>query len=256
MLSRLILVLLAFAAPASAERWRASYAVTAAGITVMEAEVVFTLGTLGGQAGAPYSIETRVRSRGIAAMVFRGEGHTRAEGIWQGGTLRPRLYHSTGNWRGTLRRTRLEYASDGTMRIATLEPPQDMERTAIPVEDKRGAIDSLSAIILLTDQVRRTARCDTQARTFDGRRLVQFDVSTDPVLHVADRGLLRCVVESRALAGFATDRPLEEAMRPVRSVVVFGVAQVGAPAIPVQVEIASRWWGTIRANLNELALAN
>ena len=252
----LTLALLVFAAPASAERWRASYAITAAGITVMEAVVVFTLGTAGGQAGAPYSIETRVRSRGIAAMVFRGEGQTRAEGVWQGGTLLPRSYLSTGNWRGTPRRTRLEYASDGAMRVATLEPAQDMERTAVPAEDRRGAIDSLSAIILLTDQVRRTARCDTQARTFDGRRLVQFDVTTDPVVHVADRGLLRCVVESRALAGFATDRPLEEAMRPVRSVVVFGVAQVGAPAIPVQVEIASRWWGTIRANLNELALAN
>lgn len=256
MLRGLALALLVLSAPASAERWRASYAITAAGITVMEAEIVFTLGTGEGQARAPYSIETRVRSRGVAAMVFRGEGHTRAEGVWQGDALRPNFFQSTGNWRGTPRRTRLDYAADGTMRITTLEPAQDMERTPVPTEDRRGAIDSLAAMILLTDHVRRTARCDTQARTFDGRRLMQFDVTTDPVVHVADRGLLRCVVESRALAGLGTDRPMEEQMRPVRSTLVFGVAQAGAPAIPVQVEIASRWWGTIRANLSTLALAD
>ena len=251
-----MIALLFLAAPASAERWRANYAITVAGVTVMEAEVVFMLGSVGGRANAPYSIETRVRSRGIAAMVIRGEGHTRAEGVWQGTNLRPTLYHSTGNWRGTPRLTRLEYAADGAMRIATLEPPQDMERTAVPIEERRGAIDSLSAILLLTEQVRRTARCETQARTFDGRRLVQFDVTTDPVVRVADRGLLRCLVESRALGGFPTDRPLEEVTRPVRSIVIFGVPQAGGPAIPVQVEIASRWWGTIRASLSELSSAD
>ena len=256
MLLSLTLALMVLAVPASAERWRASYAITAAGITVMEAEVIFTLGSGAGAGQAGYSIETRVRSRGVAAMVFRGEGHTRAEGVWQGATLRPRLYQSTGNWRGTERLTRLEYAGDGAMRVATLEPTQDMERTPVPVEERRAAIDSLSALIQLTDNVRRTARCDTQARTFDGRRLVQFDVTTDPVVRVADRGLLRCVVESRALGGFPTDRPIEEVTRPVRSVVIFGVPQAGAPAIPVQVEIASRWWGTIRASLNEITSAD
>ena len=256
MLRLLTIALLTIAAPVSAERWRATYAITAAGITVMDAEVIFTLGS-GGNAGASqaYSIETRVRSRGVAAMLFRGAGHTRAEGVWQGATLRPTVYHSTGNWNGTPRLTRLEYA-DGALRVATLEPAEDMERTPVSVEERRAAIDSLSAMVQLTDNVRRTARCDTQARTFDGRRLVQFDVTTDPVLRVADRGLLRCVVESRALGGFPTDRPMEEVTRPVRSVVIFGVPQAGAPAIPVQVEIASRWWGTIRASLNEISSAN
>jgi hypothetical protein len=236
------LVVLLLAAPASAQGWRATYAVTAAGVTVMDAEVRFTLG----QAGAPYAIETQVRSRGVAAMFVRAESTTRSEGQWQGDSARPRLYQSTGTWRGNPRRTRLEYGADGVARIMALEPAQDQERTPVPDDARRGALDALSAVVQLTGHVRRTARCDIQARTFDGRRLTQFDVTTDTQ---AEAGTLRCLVESRPLAGVPTDRPLEETMRPTRSVLVFGVAQPGAPAIPVRVEIASRWWGTIQARL-------
>jgi len=42
----------------------------------------------------------------------------------------------------------------------------------------------------------------------------------------------------------------------VRSIVIFGVPQAGGPEVPVQVEIASRWWGTIRASLSDLSSAD
>ncbi|MEI6158572.1 MAG: DUF3108 domain-containing protein [Roseococcus sp.] len=237
-----------FAAPASAERWRVTYAVTAAGITVADAEVRFSLGS----AGTPYSIETRTRTRGMASWLMRSESQARAEGFLRQGSALPRRYQSDGVWRGINRRAVLDYAPDGTARIATLEPTHDMERTPVPDDARRGHMDPLSAIVLLTDQVRQTARCDISARTFDGRRVTQFDVTTDPVVQAADRGLLRCIVESRPLAGIPLDRPLEEASRPTRSVLLFGVARPGAPAIPVQIEVASRWWGSIQANLIEL----
>lgn len=252
MLARVTLALLLLAAPASAERWRATYTVTAAGITVADAEVRFTLGP----AGTPYFIETRTRSRGLASWLMRSQSEARSEGLLRPGAPQPRRYQTEGIWRGMSRRTVLDYAPDGTARIATLEPLQDMERTPVPDEARRGHIDPLSALVLLTAQVRATARCESQARTFDGRRVVQFDVTTDPIMQAGDRGLLRCIVESRPLAGVATDRPIEDAMRPTRSTLLFGVARPGAPAIPVQVEIASRWWGTIQASLVELTSAD
>ena len=248
MLKRVSLALLLLTAPASAERWRATYAVTAAGITVADAEVQFTLGAN----GTPYSIQTRTRSRGLASWLMRSQSEARSEGIWRTGAAAPRRYQTEGQWRGMNRRTLLEYGPDGTARVATLEPALDMERTPVPDDARRGHIDPLSAMVLLAGHVRETARCDVQTRTFDGRRVVQFEVTTDPIVQVADRGLLRCNVESRALAGIPTDRPLEDAMRPTRSTLLFGVVRPGAPAIPVQIEIASRWWGTIQASLVEL----
>ncbi len=251
MIARAALALLLLAAPASAERWRATYVVTAAGIAVADAEVRFTLGPQ----GSPYSIETRTRSRGLASWLMRSQSEARAEGLLQAAAPLPRSYQSEGHWRGVQRRTRLDYAPDGTSRIVTLEPAQDMERTPVPEDARRGHLDPLSALVLLTAQVRATARCDAQTRTFDGRRVVEFQVVTDPIVQVGDRGLLRCIVESRPTAGVAKDRPIEEAMRPTRSTLLFGVAKPGAPAIPVQIEIASRWWGTIRAELVEMTSA-
>jgi hypothetical protein len=248
MFGRAVLALMLFSAPASAERWRATYVITAAGITVADAEVRFTLGP----AGTPYSIETRSRTRGVAAWLIRSETRAMSEGVLRTGAAQPRRYQTEGSWRGTPRRTLLEYAPDGTARVAALEPMQDMERTPVPDDARRGHIDPLSAIVLLTAHVRETARCDVRARTFDGRRVTAFEVTTHPVVMVSDRGLLRCDVESRPIAGIPLDRPIEDTSRPTRSSLIFGVPQPGAPAIPVQVEIASRWWGTIQASLVEL----
>ena len=252
MFARATLALLLLAAPASAERWRATYVVTAAGVTVADAEVRFSLGPN----GAPYDIETRSRSRGLASWLMRSQSEARSEGVLRAGAPLPRRYQSEGQWRGINRRTVLDYAPDGASRVTTLEPLQDMERTPVPDDARRGNIDPLSALVLLTAKVRDTARCESQIRTFDGRRVVHFEVTTHPVVQVADRGLLRCNVEIRPIAGVALDRPIEDAMRPTRSTLLFGVAQPGAPAIPVQIEIASRWWGTIQASLVELASAD
>lgn len=249
MIGRAALALVLLAAPASAESWRATYAITAAGITVADAEVRFTLGA----PGAPYSIETRTRTRGVASWLIRSDTQARSEGLLRPGAALPRRYQTNGTWRGMTRRSVLEYAADGTVRAATLEPLQDMERTPVPDDARRGHIDPLSAMVLLTAHVRETARCDVRARTFDGRRVTHFEVTTNPVVQVADRGLLRCDVESRPIAGIPLDRPIEDATRPTRSTLLFGVTQPGAPAIPIQVEIASRWWGTIQASLVELA---
>ncbi|UPY37377.1 DUF3108 domain-containing protein [Sediminicoccus sp. KRV36] len=252
MLGRITLALLLLAAPAWAENWRATYVISAAGVHVMDAEIRFTLGP----AGTPYSLETRTRSRGVASLFMRSESQARSEGILRAGAASPRRYQSDGTWRGMARRTLLEYGPDGTARVTTLEPAQDLERTPLPDDARRGNIDPLSALVLLTGHVRETARCDIRTRTFDGRRLVQFDVTTDPIVQVADRGMLRCIVESRPLAGIAMDRPIEDAARPTRSVLLFGVTRPGAPAIPVRIDIASRWWGNIQANLVELTSAD
>ena len=237
----LLALLLLAAAPAQAEAWRATYAITAAGATVLEAEVAFDLG------GETYRVEARTRTRGLASLVVRGQSVTLAEGVWQGALARPRVYESQGHWRGTARHTRLEYGRDGEPRVLLQEPAQDMARAPLPAGPRAGTLDNLSALAQLVRHVRDTGRCETGATGYDGRRLTRFEVMREPVTQVADRGLLRCIIESRPLGGYALDRP--DAANPTHVHVVFGVLRPDTPVLPVSVEIASRWWGRIEARL-------
>lgn len=238
-----LLLLAAAAAPlqAQAEAWRATYVITVAGAVVMEAEVAFDLG------GETYRVEARTRTRGLASLMARGESVTLSEGRWQGGQAQPRLYESQGHWRGTARRARLEYGPDGEPRVLVMQPAQDMARAPLPPGPRAGTLDNLSALAQLVRHVRDTGRCDVTATGFDGRRLTRFEVTRDPVVQVADRGLLRCVIESQPLAGYALDRP--DAANPTQVNAIFGVLRPDTPALPVRVEIASRWWGRIEATL-------
>lgn len=248
MLRRITLGLVLLGSPAAAETWHASYIFTVAGVTVMEARVVLDVGG----PGAPYMIETRSRARGLATLFFRGEQVSRSEGVWRGATPMPRLHRSGGNWRGSPRRTAMEYGPGGVPRTVVLEPVQDIERTPVPPEALPGTMDALSAMLQLARQVRETGRCEAQARIFDGRRLTQLDVTTDPVRLPEGGGQPSCVIESRMLAGVPVERP--EDARPMRSVVHFGnPVQPDAPMLPVRIELASRWWGTIQVVLNQVS---
>ncbi|WP_165585244.1 DUF3108 domain-containing protein [Roseococcus sp. SYP-B2431] len=247
MLRRITLGFVLLGFPAAAAPWQASYVFTVAGVTVMEARVDVDIGG----AGAPYVIETRTRPRGLATLFFRGEQVSRSEGVWRGSTPTPRLHRSSGNWRGSARRIAIDYGA-GTPRSVTLEPVQDMERTPIPPEALPGTLDALSAMLQLSRQVRETGRCDGRARVFDGRRLTQLDVSTEAVRQPTGGGLPSCVIESRMLAGVPLERP--EDARPMRSIVHFGPpVQPDAPVLPLRMELASRWWGTIQVVLSQVS---
>lgn len=247
MLRRIALGFVLLAGPAAAEPWHASYIFTVAGVTVMEARVDLDMGG----PGTPYVIETRTWARGLATLFFRGEQFSRSEGIWRGPVPSPRLHRSSGNWRGSPRRTVLEYGPGSTPRIVTLDPVEDLPRTPIPPEALPGTLDALSAMLQLARQVRETGRCEAQARIFDGRRLTQLDLTTDPVRQPEGGGQPSCVIESRMLAGIPLERP--EDARPMRSVVHFGnPVAPGAPLLPIRIELASRWWGTIQVVLSQV----
>jgi hypothetical protein len=243
MFLRSLTLLLLLSAPAAAEPWRATYSILAAGLPIAEVELRFTLD------GPGYSVESRTRSLGLARLFLRGEQVSRSEGAWAAGQPRPRLHLSEGNWRGVLRQTRLEYGADGAPRVAVLTPAQDMPRSPVPASATPGTMDGLSALAGLARHVRDTATCETQARSFDGRRLTQLQVAQDPAPGLPH---LRCVIEARTVAGYALDRDPAEARQPLRILAEFGPRARGTPAVPARVELGSRWWGNIEATLMDL----
>lgn len=241
---RILTLLLLFTVPAAAEPWRATYFIKAAGLPIAEVELRFSLD------GPGYSVESRTRSLGVARLFLRGEQVSRSEGAWAEGVPRPRLHLSEGTWRGVLRQTRLEYGADGAPRVAVLTPAQDMPRSPVPEASRPGTMDGLSALAGLARHVRDTATCETAARSFDGRRLTQFQVAQEPAPPGGPR--LRCVIEARTLAGYALDRDPNEARQPLRILAEFGPRAAGTPAVPERVELGSRWWGSIEASLMDL----
>jgi hypothetical protein len=245
MRAALLALALLLAPAAAAEPWRATYSITAAGLPVFEAEVRFDLD------GPRYFVETRVHARGLARLIMTGEQVSRSEGGWAGGEPRPAQHQSTGSWRGNSRATRIQYLPDGTPRILELLPAEDMPRSPVPTEARRGAVDTLSAMAALVRQVGEAARCENRARSFDGRRLTALE--SMPAAPPAPHPDLRCVIETRTLAGYALDRDPAEAQAPFRVNVQFGRLGPDTPLLPLRIELPSRWWGRIEIRLTGLA---
>jgi hypothetical protein len=235
------LVALLAAAPAAAQTWRAEYAMTLAGVPVVEAQITFDL------SGPRYLVETRVRSRGVAVMVSRGEQVTRSEGTWRGDEPVPLRYASQGTWRGAPRQVLINYEG-GEPRVAALVPAEDTPRSPIPGGNLRGTVDSLAALAGLARIVDRTGRCEARTRMFDGRRLTLFTSRTSG----QEEGGLRCTITSQQVGGIPLNRDPAEAGQPQATDAWFARPQADGPAIPLRVDLATRWWGRVEAKLIRL----
>jgi hypothetical protein len=235
-------------AAATAQPVRAVYEVYAAGMTILQLEAVFDLSPTG------YRVETRFRTQGVAAGVVPGEQTSRVSGAWAGAMARPETYHSAGTWRGRARRITLGWEA-GNPVVRSLEPPDEEDREPVPAEARRGTIDALSALAVLSRTVATSGRCEGQAPVFDGRRRSDFYSTTGqqdlirPWRAAWHGQALRCSFEGRQTAGFLRDQPRDRAAAPQRGTAWIAPPYAGAPPIPVRIEMASRWFGTATAVL-------
>lgn len=245
-----------FATPATAEPFRATYSVVAAGMTVMEVEALIDL------AGAEgYRIETSLRLAGMVRAFISGEQTTTGQGTWDGPRARPVRFVSDGVWRGQARRTVLEYP-DGEPTVRTLVPPNEEEREPVSPEMQRGTMDAFGALALLSRTVAATQACDGNAAIFDGRRRSDFSARTGGWERLAGRSgswggeALRCTFEGRVVAGFRLDDDqAEQWRRPQQGTAWLASVRPGTPPIPVRLEVPSRFFGRITAYLTRVAPA-
>jgi hypothetical protein len=242
----LALAALALAPAARANPVEADYAVSQLGITVMDIRITID------QAGERYRLATVSRSRGVGRLFLPRESIAEAEGGLRGREVLPLRYRTEGEWRGTPRRTLMEYLG-GTPRLAVLEPPEGPDRIPVPPEDMVGTIDGLSALLRLSRDVAATGRCDLTGTIFDGRRRLEWTsrtigVEASPV-RAAPGQALRCGLESRLVGGFRrTDNPAE-AGRPRQAEAWLAVLGPGQPPLPLRVEFPSTFLGALRLDL-------
>lgn len=248
---RLLPGLLLLLAPAAAEAQgtRATYEVHALGGTVLELEARFELTERG------YRVETRMRTRGIAAVLVAAENVSRAEGGWAGDRPAPAEFLSEGTWRGSTRRIALGWRG-AEPRVLELVPPEpEAERERVPEAMQIGTVDILSAFAGLARHVGRAGHCDLAAPIFDGRRRNDFATRSEgrevirPWRGAWHGEALRCGYEGRMVAGFRRDRDRARDAEPQRGTAWIAAPYPGAPAIPVRLDIPSRMLGSMTAVL-------
>ena len=247
---RLAALLLATLMPsvAAADGMRLRYEVYALGAPVMELQASFEL------TGEAYRVETRLRTRGLAALVASGEQASRSSGAWAGAVPRPAGFVSEGVWRGRSRRIALGWQG-GEPGILELTPSEAGEREPVPESMRRGSMDVLSALAMLVRQVAREGHCNLAAPVFDGRRRSDYAASSHGREMVSPwRGgwhgeALRCDFEGRLVAGFRFDQERARAAEPQRATAWIAAPYAGATAVPVRLDIPTRWFGTATAVL-------
>lgn len=241
-------LLLTLPAAAGAQTLRASYEVHAAGMVVMELEARIEMTELA------YRIETALRTRGLASIFASAEQVTRSSGSFGIGLASPAAFVSEGTFRGRPRRLALEWQG-GDPRVLELSPPETEEREPVSEAERRGTMDVLSLFAAIGRQAARNGQCDATAPLFDGRRRSEMTVSGRqqeriPPWRNAWHGVaMRCDYEGRQVAGFRRDQDRAEATRPQRGTAWIAAPYPGAPAVPVRVDIPTRWFGTVTAVL-------
>jgi hypothetical protein len=126
---------------------------------------VLTLRTTLEQTEENYSAVVDYATIGLAGVLFEQKTHAIARGRLGRATAYPDSFHNDTVRNGIARRSRVDYAPDGTVNASTSPPPS----TAVPPALARGTVDNVTAYLRLERQLAATAKCAMTVPVFDGR---------------------------------------------------------------------------------------
>lgn len=229
----------------------ASYDTYAAGMHVAKVETGLSLGPW------TYQVNLGYRTTGLAGFFVRGRQFDLVTGSWHGLRANPSRFIGEGSWRGIDRQAVIEY-QDGRPIIRQLMPPNDAEREPVPEGLRGNTVDTLSALAELIRVVDSTGRCESRARTYDGRRAVEVEAHTvgNEDLQSTDRSsfagrALRCDFSGRMLAGFLFSDNRERDSKPMHGSAWLAPITAGGPRVPVRMTFETKWFGEATMYLTE-----
>jgi len=207
-----------------------------------------------------YGIGLHVRTAGAMGAFVRGDTLTRVEGGFRGPAIQPQGYRSGGMWRGDPHIVNISYEAGQPVVHTLLPSNQDDKREPVPPEATRNTIDSISAVALLMHNIATTGRCESQATTYDGRRVSQVTVRTvaQEILPEESRSsfqgqALHCQIEGHQTAGFPHDAgPDDYSRRPQAADVWLAALTPGGPILPVLMEFPTKYMGRMRVYITEV----
>jgi hypothetical protein len=210
-----------------------------------------------------YGAASHFETSGIVSLFWQAVIDANATGRFGAETLAPREYDSYYH-RGSTKKERVEVTFAGNAVTTLADPPYDTTRYPVSDDQKREAVDPMSAITLVLTGVKadRANPCGSIAPVFDGRRRynIEFTYIRDESVTVG--GLFNgtahlCQLHYRQIAGFKPKILKEGAAFPPIYGEFADIPAAGAPA--GRYVVALKLWsqlafGTVSAQLTRLVI--
>lgn len=211
-----------------------------------------------------YQVDVAARTEGMIGRLFpfkmtaRTSGERDAEAA---GGLQPQRYGVRSKWRDQDRRVHIRYGKQGQPLIKVDPPAAEDDRDEVPPEQIIGALDPMSAVVSLMEQVTASGRCEGEVAIFDGRR--RYDMV---VRHIGAAVLepndyspyagpaTECRAGLRPVSGFWRDPKKRESSYNEVKVYIAPVFE-GLPAVPVRLEAKREFIG-VRIHMTDARLSN
>ncbi|MEA2776793.1 MAG: hypothetical protein QOF90_2199 [Acetobacteraceae bacterium] len=220
-----------------------TYDTFAAGVHVADVQTGFNFGS------RTYEMKIDFQTTDFISFFLRGHQSYEVTGVWHGSQAVPAHFIGTGVWRGVDRTTEIDYQQRKPV-VRLLVPPNADERELVSEQLQANAIDTLSALAELIHRVAETGRCETTARTFDGRRAIELEARTigEQILEPTSRSsfagkALRCDFAGRMLAGFKFGDNRDRDSKPMHGSAWLARVIGDGPALPVRMTFETRWFG-------------
>jgi hypothetical protein len=230
-------------APVAPVSLHVTYETYAAGLHIAEVSAELGLGPW------TYQMLLGYHTTGMTGFFVQGHQSDRVDGSWSGRLAEPSRFVGRGEWHGEGRLAEIDYQR-GKPVVRQLVPPNADEREPVPEALRDHSIDMLSALAQLVRVVAATGRCETSARTYDGRRAVEIEAHTvgEEMLESNSRShfagkALRCDFSGHLLAGFKSVDDRERDSKPMRGSAWLAPVTAGGPPLPVRMAFETRWFG-------------
>lgn len=206
---------------------------------------------------AAYSVEGRVRARGLLDFFSDWRGFAKSEGIIDPITgVAPTGHRNEGYFRGDKRTIDLTFNADGTVDVVETdtEEEEDDPKTPVPEDSLPGSVDPFSAIMSLATLLNEGGLCEGSIPIYDGRRRYDLNLTQGETrAFEASRYSIfageatACMVQIERIGGFRLERSKYAETARNRSVWVAAPLPGLAP-IPVRLDIETDY-GNVLAHL-------
>jgi hypothetical protein len=188
-----------------------------------------------------YLIEGDFATAGIGALFANVSNRSVARGQQQADTPHPESFDSETARDGVVVHNRVAYQSDGTPSGSSLPPPKE-PITPVEANQLRGAVDNLTAYLLLERQIARGGSCNLRVPVFDGRHRydLSFSDAGNTVLSPAEGQNFKgpaheCRMVRNEIGGFYVDKRQAEGAR--SGTIWYAQLMPGDIAVPVRMQM-------------------
>jgi len=221
----------------------------AAGLHVMTTQTVIT------ENPGAYLIRGALETAGLGAVFANVASHSETRGRETGDRPQPESFDSETARNGVVQHNRVDYPPDSLPSGSSMPPPAEPV-TPIDARQLAGAVDSLTAYLLVERQVARGGGCMLNVPVFDGRHRynLRFSDAGNQVLSPAagqkfSGPVHACRMVRDEIGGFYVDRSHAEGAR--AGTIWYAQLMPGDLAIPVRMEMETEI-GAVSIYLSQL----